>query len=56
MRIELQQVERTVNLMIGKPLAWAVYGCGVALAFVTVGIFHGGKWLLDRRKEVTWAR
>ena len=56
MRIEQKHVEKFVNRLFGKPLAWALYGAGVMAVSLAVAIFHGGRWLLRRRKGVTWAR
>lgn len=33
MNVRMQQVERAVNWVVGKPLAWALYGIGWAAAF-----------------------
>ena len=56
MAARFQQVEKLVYWSVAKPLAWALYGGGVILAFVAVAIFHGGKWLVRRRKGVACAR
>ena len=56
MRIELQQVESVVQVMIGKPLAWALYGGGVILFCLALAILRAGRWLIQKREEVTWAK
>jgi hypothetical protein len=56
MAVRFQQVENLVYLTVGKPSALTLYGSGLALAFVAVGIFHGVKWLAQYRKGATWAK
>jgi hypothetical protein len=41
MTITQQQMERLIQLLIGKPLAWALYGSGLALVLVFLAALRG---------------
>ena len=65
MSIELQRVERTVQIVVAKPLAWALYACGMVVAGLVRASFRGVRSLLrteppaanrDERKERAWQR
>ena len=48
MASELQRIEQSVNVVVGKPVAWAVYGLLLVTRYSARGLVSGAKWLRQR--------
>jgi hypothetical protein len=48
MASELKRIERSVNVFVGKPVTWIVYGLLVAARYAWHGIVGCWKWLRGR--------
>ena len=65
MSIELRRVERTVQIVVAKPLAWALYACGMVAIGLARASLRGVRSLLRTEppaangaepKEGAWQR
>lgn len=56
MQIELCHVEKAVQILVAKPLAWVVYGAGVIVVCLALAIFQSVGWLTRKSKEGAWAK
>jgi hypothetical protein len=45
---EVQRIEKAVNLVIGKPLAWSLYGLWLATKHGYRTAIKFGRWLHNR--------
>jgi hypothetical protein len=45
---EVQRIEKTVNLVIGKPLAWWLYGLWLAAKHGYRAAIRFGRWVYNR--------
>jgi hypothetical protein len=45
---EVQRIERAVNLVIGKPLTWTLYGLWLATKHGYRAAIRLGRWVHDR--------
>ncbi len=51
MASEVKKWEEGVQLVVGKPLAWALYGLWLAVKWITIAVLRNGK-----RVEQWWSR
>jgi uncharacterized membrane protein YhfC len=45
---ELKRIEKSVNVLVGKPVTWAVYGLLLAGRYAVRGAISAGRWLRTR--------
>ena len=45
---EVQRIERAVNLVIGKPLTWTLYGLWLATKHGYRAAIRFGRWVYNR--------
>jgi hypothetical protein len=45
---ELKRIEKSVNVLVGKPVTWAVYGLLLAVRYGICGLACCGCWLRRR--------
>jgi hypothetical protein len=45
---EVQRIERAVNLVIGKPLTWTLYGLWLVAKHGYRAAIRLGRWVYDR--------
>ena len=45
---EVQRIEKAVNLVIGKPLAWSLYGLWLATKHGYRAAIRFGRWVYNR--------
>jgi hypothetical protein len=45
---EVQRIEKAVNLVIGKPLAWTLYGLWLAAKHGYRAAIRFGRWVCNR--------
>jgi hypothetical protein len=45
---EVQRIEKAVNLVIGKPLTWTLYGLWLATKHGYCNVIRFGRWLHNR--------
>ena len=50
---ELRRIERLVNLVIGKPLSWVIYGIWLIIVGLAVAVVWLHNHLLRRRHVLT---
>jgi hypothetical protein len=48
MSIEVQRLEKSLNVLIAKPLAWTIYGFWLAARHGLVAAIRAGRWLQRR--------
>ncbi len=48
MSSEIKRIEKSVNVVVGKPVTWGVYGLLVAGRYVFQGIVRCCKWVRSR--------
>jgi hypothetical protein len=49
MSVKLHHLEELVHLSVAKPLAWALYGCGVLVTYLALASFRGIRWLIREK-------
>jgi hypothetical protein len=48
MASELKRIEKSVNVLVGKPVTWAVYGLLLAARYAFRGAVRAVRWLRTR--------
>lgn len=48
MSSDLKRIEKSVNVLVGKPITWVVYGLVLVARYSYRGLVRCGSWLRNR--------